>query len=141
MIPNPASSQLVRGKRNGWSRKPPAANVGGLFSPQSKSLGIDRSEISPGLQQKLVYAGANINSYELASQSVAELMDLKVGPKQIERLTKRVGKERSDERDIDTRKYLALPLVERKGKPADVAAPGTAVVSVDGGRIQILDRS
>ena len=68
-------------------------------------------------------------------------MDLKVSVKRIERLSKRVGKERADERDIETQKYLALPLVERKGKPADVTAPETAVVSVDGGRIQILDRN
>jgi hypothetical protein len=93
------------------------------------------------LQQKLVHAGIRNSSFKQASQNVAELMDLKVCTKRIERLTKRVGKERADERDVETQKYMALPLVERKGKPAGVTAPETAVVSVDGGRIQILDRN
>ncbi|OWK44281.1 hypothetical protein FRUB_02213 [Fimbriiglobus ruber] len=93
------------------------------------------------MQQKLLHAGIRNSSFEQARQNVAELMDLKVCTKRIERLTKRVGQERADQRDLDTRKYLELPLVDRKGKPADVTAPETAVVSVDGGRIQILDRS
>jgi hypothetical protein len=92
------------------------------------------------LQKKLVNAGIRNSSFEQASQDVAELMDLQVSTKQIERLTKRVGKERAVERDVQTREYQALPLVERKREPAEVTAPGTAVVSVDGGRIQILDR-
>jgi len=138
---SPASSRLEWGKPNGWNPKPTAANVGGLFFPQGKSLAIDRTEISPGLLQKIVYAGANNASFDKASENLAVLSDLKVDAKQIERLTERVGKERCAERDVETQKYMGLPLTQRKGKPADVIAPRIAVVTVDGGRIQIVDRS
>ena len=55
--------------------------------------------MSPGLQQKIVYFGANAGSFEKAHQEVAEGMDLLVDPKQIERLTERIGEARRIERD------------------------------------------
>lgn len=67
-------------------------------------------------------------------------MDLKVDTKQIERLTKQIGQERCAERDDEVEKYMSLPLTERKDKPEGVAAPEVAVVGVDGGRVQILER-
>jgi len=57
------------------------------FFPQGKSLGIDRTELSPGLQRQLASAATRNSSFENASQAVAELLDLQVGAKQIERLT------------------------------------------------------
>jgi hypothetical protein len=66
-----------------------------------------------------------------------DYLQLKVDPKQVERVTERIGAERCAQRDADVEKYMSLPLVERKGKPADVTAPALAVVSVDGGRLQI----
>ena len=104
-------------------------------------MGIDRSDVSPGLQQKLVYAGANNTSFAQADRNVAELMDLKVGPKPIERMTERAGEQRCAERDAEVERYMSLPLVERKDAPEGVEAPDAVVVSVDGGRVQILDRS
>ena len=68
-------------------------------------------------------------------------MDLEVTAKQIERLTERIGAARCAERDAEVERYLSLPLTQRKGKPADVTAPALAVVGVDGGRLQILERS
>ena len=44
---------------------------------------------------------------------------------------------RGARRDAEVERYLGLTLTERKGKPAGVAAPALAVVSVDGGRLQI----
>ncbi len=104
-------------------------------------MGIDRTEISPALQAKLVYAGANSTSFEHARRAAAELMDLAVSTKQIERLTERVGDERCVERDAAVERYTSLPLVERKDKPPGVAAPDVVAVTVDGGRLQILDRA
>lgn len=103
-------------------------------------MGIDRGEFSPGLQRKLVFAGTHATSFAQADLEVAELMDLQVGAKQIERLCKRIGTERCAERDAEVEQYMSLPLVERKGKPAGVAAPDLAVIGVDGGRLQILDQ-
>lgn len=68
------------------------------------------------------------------------LGDLEVPTKQVERLTQRIGAERCAERDAAVQDYLQLPLVERKEVPATVTAPDLAVVQIDGGRLQILDR-
>jgi hypothetical protein len=97
--------------------------------------------MSPGLQQKIVYVGANSSSFDKARQEVAKLMDLEVKTKQIERLTERIGHERQTERDEEVEHYSSLPLTERKDQPKDVVAPSVAVVGVDGGRLQILERS
>ena len=45
--------------------------AGGLFFPQSKSLGIDQSETSPAVQQKITYAG-------MMGRSLAEASELLV---------------------------------------------------------------
>ena len=100
-------------------------------------MGIDRSELSPALQQKIVYAGANSVSFAKGSADLAELAELAVDPKQVERVTKRIGAERCAGRDAEVERYTALPLTERKDKPAGVVAPAVAVVGVDGGRLQI----
>ena len=44
------------------------------------------------------------------------------------------------EREAAVEAYQALPLVKRKDVPAQVTAPEVAVVGVDGGRLQILER-
>src|SRR5262249_41130276 len=46
--------------------------------------------------------------------------------------------ERLDQRQSQVQAFLELPLMERVAAPAQ--APNLAVVSMDGGRIQILDR-
>jgi len=69
------------------------------------------------------------------------LADLRVGAKQVERLTERIGRERVEQRDTAVESFRRLPLVEREA----VADPGRVVprvvmVSVDGGRLQIRER-
>jgi hypothetical protein len=124
----------------GRSRRAIAPAVGGLFSPQSKSLGIDRSHFSPALQAKIVFAGANNTSYAQAEQDLRVLAELDVSDKQVRRVCLAVGAERVAERDQAVSDYQALPLTGRKDVPAGVTAPAVAVVSVDGGRMQILER-
>jgi hypothetical protein len=90
------------------------------------------------MQQKIVHAGVNSLSYQQASRDLAELADLDVGPKPVERLVRRIGQERIDQRDKAVAAHQRLPLMEK-----DVAAdpkrpsPSVAMVSVDGGRMQI----
>jgi hypothetical protein len=136
-----ASCRLTSARQNGWKPRLTATAVGGLFFPQSKSLGIDRTELSPQLQRKLVSAGTRHSSFAAASESVADLMGLEVKTKQIERLTERIGWERCAQRDAEVEHYLSLPLAQRKDKPAAVTAPDLAVVGSDGGRLQIRECS
>src|SRR5216684_5083090 len=112
----------------------------GLFFPQSKSLGLDRSQYSNAVLAKITYAGSNNTSYQQAQADLDHLAELDVSDKQVRRLCKRVGDERVDERDAAVATYQALPLVERKSAPAGVAPPAVAAVSVDGGRLQIFER-
>jgi hypothetical protein len=100
-------------------------------------LGIDRSGLSPTLQAKVVRAGTKNSSFAQGSDDLLDYLQLKVDPKQVERVTERIGAERCTQRDAEVDRYMSLPLMERKDKPADVAAPALAVVSVDGGRLQI----
>jgi hypothetical protein len=105
-------------------------------------LGLDHTGYSPRLQQKVVYAGVNNASYQEASRELAELADLTVGPKPIERLVRRIGQERIDQRDAAVAAHQRLPLMEK-----DVVAerrrpcPAVAMVSVDGGRLQLRPAS
>ena len=124
-------------KRNGENPQPTAAHVGGLFSPQTQSLGIDRTEYSPTLQRKIVRAGTKSRSFAQGSEDLRDYLDLKVDPKQVERVTERIGRERCGQRDAEVERYMSLPLAERKAQPAGVTAPAVAVVGVDGGRWQI----
>jgi hypothetical protein len=101
-------------------------------------LGVDHSGFSPRVQQKIVHAGVNSVSYQQASRDLAELSDLSVAPKAVERLIKRIGQERIDQRDAAVASHQRLPLMAK-----DVVAdpkrsrPVVAMVSVDGGRLQI----
>lgn len=87
-----------------------------------------------------MYAGVNNSSYEQGSQDLDKLADVEVGPKQVERVTRRIGAERCQERDVAVAAYQAKPLTERKAAPPEVMPPEVAVVEVDGGRLQILPR-
>jgi hypothetical protein len=112
--------------------------VGGLFFPQNQALGVDHSGFSPRVQQKIVHAGVNGVSYQQASRDLAELADLSVAPKPVERMTRKIGQERTDQRDAAVELHKRLPLMAK-----DVVAnpkrpcPQVAMVSVDGGRLQI----
>jgi hypothetical protein len=125
---------------SGWNRRLAARNVGEIFFPQSKSLGIDRSGYSPSLQRKIVYAGIAHSSFEQGKQALLELAEVKVTTKQVERLTEQIGNERVGERNEEVAAFTALPLAEKHQSPVGVVSPKVAVVMVDGGRLQIRER-
>src|SRR5260370_27635573 len=124
----------------GMNQRPTARNVGGIFFPQSKSLGIDRSTYCPSLQRKIVFAGVAHGSFVQGEQSLKELAGVDVSAKQVERLTRQVGGERVAERNAAVAMFQELPLADKHQTPAEVVSPKVAVVMVDGGRLQILER-
>lgn len=93
------------------------------------------------MQRKIARAGTKNSSFKAGSDDLLDYLELAVDVKQVERMTKRLGAERCTQRDAEVQAYMKLPLTERKDKPADVQAPSLAVVSVDGGRLQIRDDS
>jgi hypothetical protein len=101
-------------------------------------LGIDHSGFSPRVQQKIVHAGVSGFSYQQASRDLAELSDLKVEPKPVERLVRKIGQERVDQRDAAVAAHERLPLMAKDvvANP-ERSSPSVAMASVDGGRLQI----
>ena len=102
-------------------------------------MGIDQGSYSPHVLHKVVYAGVHNTSFAAGSKDLQVLSGLNVPQKQVERLTKRIGQERVDQRESQVEAFLRLPLMEKLSSPVD-HPPDLAVVSMDGGRLQILDR-
>ena len=121
---------------------PIAPDVGGLFFPQNQSLGIDLSGFSPRVQQKITHAGVSSSSYQQASRDLDMLADLKIAPKPVERLVHKIGQERIDQRDAATAAHHKLPLMSKDTvSNPDRPSPKVAMVSIDGGRLQIRPES
>jgi hypothetical protein len=80
------------------------------------------------------------SSFRQGGCSLKNLADLHVSAKQVERVVRRIGQERVDQRDAAVEAFLRLPLAEKSRAPAGVSPPSLAVVMADGGRIQILER-
>lgn len=139
--PSRAASAPTPAPLLGKSRPATAPAAGGLFSPQSKGLGLDLSEHSPALQRKIVYAGVVASSFATAADLLENLADLSVPLKQVERLTRQIGTERVAQRDRDVTDFQALPLARKFDAPGDVKPPDLAVIMVDGGRLQVRERT
>jgi len=122
----------------GKNESPIAPDVGGLFFPQGQALGIDRAGFSPRVQQKILHAGVNSPSYQQASRDLAELSDLNIKPKPVERMVQKIGQERIDQRDAAVAAHQRLPLMAKDAVANPKrSTPSVAMVSVDGGRMQI----
>jgi hypothetical protein len=121
----------------GKNPPPVATTAARLFFPQSRSLGIDLGSLSPGLLKKVVYAGSNNPAFTRGSQDLWVMAEVHIDPKQVERLTQRIGQERQAQRDDAVAAYLARPLAQRDEQPPGVTPPPLAVVEMDGGRLQI----
>jgi hypothetical protein len=93
------------------------------------------------VQRKITYAGTVSRSFAEAGELMEQLADLPVSAKQVERVARRIGEERVAERDAEVAAFQALPLVEKFVAPAGATSPDLAVVMVDGGRLQIMDRT
>lgn len=101
-------------------------------------MGLDRTGFSPRVQQKIVHAGVTSTSYQEASKQLAALADLAVPPKPVERLVQRIGQERIDQRDEAVAEHRRLPLMDKDAvADPERPSPAVAMVSIDGGRIQM----
>jgi len=103
-------------------------------------LGIGPDDtVSPAVLRKMVYAGTNSSSFEQASADLQEEAELTISAQRIMRATKRIGGERIEQRETEIQTWEQLPLPEQQSSPRE-QVPAVAVVEMDGGRIQILER-
>jgi hypothetical protein len=86
---------------------------------------------SPGLLQKIEYAGGNARSFQSAAQSLGRLAEWTISARHVERLTERLGKERAAQRDVE-----AAAMQMGKLRWAYKQAPAVAVVMLDAGKAQ-----
>lgn len=101
-------------------------------------MGVDRSGFSPRVQQKIVHAGVNSVSYQQASHDLAELSDLSIAPKPVERMVQKIGRERIGQRDAAVAVHRRLPLMAKDSVAQPKrSCPQVAMVSIDGGRLQV----
>jgi hypothetical protein len=101
-------------------------------------LGIDRGSYSPHVLRQIVYAGVQNTSFATGRDDLLNLARLKISEKQVERVTERIGQERVDQRASQVQAFVGLPVME-KFAAAVAHPPDLAVVSMDGGRLQIRD--
>ena len=102
-------------------------------------MGIDQGNYSPHVLKKIVYAGTQHPSFAQGSAALAALAGLTIATKQVERVTEKIGRERVGQRDRAVEEFREAPLAARCGSPTP-NPPDLAVVEMDGGRLQILDR-
>lgn len=102
-------------------------------------MGIDHGSYSPHVLRMIVYAGVQNTSFAAGRADLLNLARLDIAEKQVERVTERIGQERVDQRHGQVREFLDLPLMDKFAAPA-AHPPDLAVVSMDGGRLQIRGR-
>jgi hypothetical protein len=88
----------------------------------------------------VVYAGATARSFAQAERDLAEEAELSVSAARVRRATERIGRARSSERRRDVERWRQLPLPAQRRSPHG-HLPAVACVQVDGGRVQIRERS
>ena len=93
-------------------------------------LGLGPEDFSPALVRKVVRHGGK-DSFEEASVDLLEDVGIEVSPKQVQRITERVGTEWAAQRDRETKAFREGHLPRLHSQPPQVAA-----VMADGGRLQ-----
>jgi hypothetical protein len=100
-------------------------------------LGVDvDQELSPSLQEKLVFVGVLLKSFPQASGAIEKLLEVVFGRERLERLTERIGRERVEQRVQDVQAVQQLTLMDKIHGPAGVTPPVACAVMGDGGRLQ-----
>lgn len=95
---------------------------------------------SPGMLKKVVHAGTQSGSFAEATVNLTALAEADVSRERVERWAKRIGQERITQVAALADAYQELPLPQRQIAPT-CQVPQVACVQMDGGRIQIRERS
>ncbi len=90
--------------------------------------------------QKIVWAGANLNSYKMAQESMQMLAEQTISERRIRRQVEAVGEARVAQRAHQVELLKTMTFQERRAGSSAARAPQLAVVMMDGGRYQRRDR-
>src|SRR5580658_6443086 len=112
------------------SRSVIARPVVGIFFPQRPLLKLDTHGYSPTMLYHIVYAAAEVKSYDKAAKILEVLDDLSISGRHVNRLTEEIGLEMAARRDQEVEDY-----VHHRRPPLTEAAPDVAVIGLDGGRV------
>ena len=117
-----------------------APRVDELFFPVAGSMGLPaRATATAKLTEKIVWAGSNLGSYEMAEEAIWQLSEQSISAGRIRRQVNQVGDSRLVERDEAVEQLQAMDLPSRRSGSAHREAPQVAVVMMDGGRYQRRD--
>jgi hypothetical protein len=92
-------------------------------------LGLGEHGYSAAVLEKIVTAGAELKSFQVAARMLEALAEVRISPQHVGRLTEQVGRELAEARDADVARYR-----RRELPPHSETAPEIAVVETDGGR-------
>ena len=95
--------------------------------------------MTPKLLQKMIWAGANLSSYEMAAESIQELAEQPISARRIRRQVETIGQARVTERKHNIESLKTMTFQERRTGSSAMEAPQLAVVMMDGGRYQRRD--
>jgi hypothetical protein len=99
-----------------------------------------RESVTPKVLEKVVWAGANLSSYEFGSKALLELAEVDLSTKQIQRITSQIGGDRVAERQGFVAEFAAKPLAERTSAKPGVRPPEVGAVMIDNGMHQRRDQ-
>lgn len=97
--------------------------------------------MTPAMLEKVVYAGSRSSSFAQAAEDIQKLAEANISSQRIRRATERIGNERAAQSAQAQADYNAMHLPARRLAPEGVQAPEVACVQMDGGRIQIRQRT
>jgi hypothetical protein len=91
------------------------------------------------LTEKIVWAGSNLGSYQMAEEAVRQLAEQNISAGRIRRQVKLAGDARLVERKQAVAELKAIDLPSRRRDSSHQQVPQVAVVMMDGGRYQRRD--
>src|SRR5262249_10540490 len=122
---------------SGAARSPPpspcatARRAAGIFFPQRPALRLTPHDYSPSVLRKVVRSAAREPSFREAAEAVAELAEVAISGRQLDRIARELGEQLRAERDEQVDRFQAGTL-----QPRVEARPALAVAEGDGGRPQ-----
>lgn len=95
--------------------------------------------MTPLLLEKIVWSGANLGSYQHASNALQELAGVQLTVKQVQRISSQIGSDDVRQRQAHVTEHQGRTLMQRLAAPPGVTPPDLGVVMMDGGRFQRRD--